>query len=202
MRYPSLMTAVGIALLGVARAPAAGQTSQTGQPPPAEIRQLITNYALVEVGGKSLPTLIEQEWRCHKDVIAGTLVLSGGGRWLLETVTREVCGDHASSRRSSDYGIYRTEAGTMHFFEEDGRESTKGGWSFFRNIDLDEIKTGTIESDGMLTVRLSDGHELVFRRVVHRVTPPADQPPAGHWQRPRGAPIKIATAMRSRANAF
>jgi hypothetical protein len=190
MRYPTLATVIGIALVGVAPAPAAAQTPRVGLAPPAEIRQLITTYTLLEVGGKSLPTLIEQEWRCHKDVIAGTLVLSGGGRWLLQTVTREVCGDQASLKRSTDEGMYRTEAGTMRLFDENGHERTKRGWSFGTDIDLDELKTGTFGSEGILTVRLSDGHtELVFREVVHRVTPPA-----GHWQRPRGAPIKIATA--------
>ncbi|HEY7479248.1 MAG TPA: hypothetical protein VH680_01930 [Gemmatimonadales bacterium] len=191
MRYPALGTAIGIVLLGVGRV-AAAQTSQVGPAPAAEIRQLITTYTLLEVGGKSLPTLIEQEWRCHKDIIAGTLVLSGGGRWLLQTVTREVCGDQTMVNRSTDDGIYRTEAGTMHLFDAAGRERTaKRGWSFGTDIDLEELKTGTFGSEGTLTVRLSDGHtELVFRQVVHRVTPPAS-----HRQRPRGAPIKIATAF-------
>jgi hypothetical protein len=190
MRYPALAIAIGIALVGGAPASAAAQTPRVGLATPAEIRQLITTYTLLEVGGKSLPTLIEQEWRCHKDIIAGTLVLSGGGRWLLQTVTREVCGDQTSVQRSTDDGIYRTEAGTMRLFDENGRERTKRGWSFGTDIDLDELKTGTFGSEGILTVQLSDGHtELVFRQVVHRVTPPA-----GYRQRPRGAPIKIATA--------
>jgi hypothetical protein len=190
MRYPALATAIGIVLLDVAPAPASAQSPQVGLAPAAEIRQLITTYTLLEVGGKSLPTLIEEEWRCHKEVITGTLVLSGGGRWLLQTMTREVCGDQTSVKRSTEDGIYRTEAGTMHLFDEAGRERTKRGWSFGTDIDLDELKTGTFGSEGTLTVRLSDEQtELVFRQVVHRVTPPA-----GYRQRPRGAPIKIASA--------
>jgi hypothetical protein len=190
MRYPALATAIGIALVGVAPGSAAAQTFQVGPAPPAEVRQLITTYTLLEVGGKSLPTLIEQEWRCHKDIVAGTLVLSGGGRWLLQTVTREVCGGQTSVQRSTADGIYRTEAGTMHLYDENGRERTRRGWSFWTDIDLDELRTGTFGSEGTLTVQLSDGHtELVFRQVVHRVTPRA-----GCRQRPRGGPIKIATA--------
>ncbi|MGH7525576.1 MAG: hypothetical protein ACREMX_02615 [Gemmatimonadales bacterium] len=194
MRHRALLPTIALALLGVARTSAAAQTTETG-PPPTPIQQLTKRYTLVEVAGKSLPTLIEKEGRCQKNVTAGVLMLSGGGRWFLETLTREVCEDRTEDDRDSDDGIYRTEGGTMRFFDDDGRVKTDRWWSIGTDIDLDQFKTGTIGNDGTLTVQLADGRtNLLFRRQGLEETPPAS-----HRQRRPGAAIRIAGTLGGRA---
>lgn len=188
MRFRAFLPAIALALLDAAWTSLAAQTSETG-PGPAELQQLITRYTLVEVGGKSLPALIEKEWRCQKNVTAGVLLLSGDGRWLLETRTRKVCGDRTEIDRDSDDGIYRTEGATMRFFDDEGRQKTDRGWSIGTDIDLDNFKTGSLANDGVLTVQLADGHtNLVFRRQVLKVVPPASH----RRHRPGAAAIRVA----------
>jgi len=194
MWFRALLPAIALALPGAAWTSLAAQTGETG-PRPAEIQQLITRYTLVDVGGKSLPALIDKEWRCRKDVTAGVLLLSGDGRWFLETLTRKVCGDRTEVDRDTEDGIYRTEGETMRFFDDEGREKTDRGWNIGTDIDLDDFKTGSVGDDGVLTVELAGGHSLVFRRQVLKVTPPAS-----HRRHHPGAPaIRVAAAFGCRA---
>jgi hypothetical protein len=189
MRIRALLPAIAPAFLVVAWTSLAAQARETG-PRQAELRQLFTRYTLVEVGEKSLPALIEREWRCRKNVTAAVLLLRGDGRWLLETQTRKVCGDRTEVDRDRDDGIYRTEGARMRFFDGEGRQKTDGGWSIGTDIDLENLKAGSIGNDGVLTVQLADGHtRLVFRRQVLRVTPPASHRPQHH---PGAAAIKVA----------
>jgi hypothetical protein len=123
-----------------------------------------TRYALVEVGGKALPTTIEKELRCQEDVTAGTLSLNPDGRWLLETVTREICGDRTEEDSDREHGTYTTQGQTLRFLDEDGRESHDSGWDGMDD-DLDEFKTGTMAADGSLTIKLADGTPLLFRKA-------------------------------------
>jgi hypothetical protein len=127
----------------------------------------VTRYALVEVAGNRLPAETEKGLRCREEVTAGTLSLSGDGRWLLETATREICGDRTEDDRDTDDGTYRAEGSTFHFLDDDGRENT-GDWGLDREIDLDDLRTGTLAQDGTLSIRLaSDKHTLVFRRQAN-----------------------------------
>jgi hypothetical protein len=124
----------------------------------------VTVYTLVRVGNDTLPARIEKEWRCQEDVTGGTLSLRQDRRWLLETTTREVCGDRIEEDHDTDQGTYTTEGETLRFLDDDGRENNDRGWDVGTDIDIDELKTGTLASDGTLTVKLADGTALVFRR--------------------------------------
>ena len=131
---------------------------------PTAATAAITRYTLVEVAGNRLPAETEKEWRCREEVTAGTLSLRDDGRWLLETATRETCGDRTKEDRDTDDGTYRAEGSTLHFFDDDGRQSD-AGWGLDRDIDLDDLRTGTLAGDGTLTIRLADDKQtLVFRR--------------------------------------
>jgi hypothetical protein len=124
----------------------------------------VTSYTLVRVGDDTLPARVEKEWRCQEDVIAGRLSLRQDGRWLLETTTREVCGERIEEDHDTDDGTYTTQGQTLRFLDDDGRENNDRGWGIGTDIDLDELKTGTLASDGTLTVKLADGTPLLFRR--------------------------------------
>ena len=156
------------ALFGLTWAPAAA--SRPAEPAlPAQSRPATpdTRYALVQVAGKPLPAQVEKEWRCREDVTAGSLTLSGDNRWLLETTTREVCGDRSEEDRDTEDGMYRTEGNTIRFLDEDGREDTDRDWGTGSDsdIDLDDLSTGTSAADGTLRVQLADGRTtLLFRR--------------------------------------
>jgi hypothetical protein len=137
------------------------QTAETAAQPASPA---VTGYTLVQVGDDTLPARVEKEWRCHEDVTAGTLSLRQDGRWLLETTTREVCGDRVEEDHDTDDGTYTTQGQTLRFLDDDGRENTDRGWGIGTDIDLDELRTGTLASDDTLTVNLADGTPLVFRR--------------------------------------
>ncbi len=153
----ALVLALAAALAGGAATQVEAQTSEAAATAPAE-----TQYKLVQVSGKPLPALVEKEWRCQEDVLSGTLTLRDDGRWLLETVIRETCGDRTEEDRDSDDGRYRAEGNTIRFFDDDGEENTDRDDD---DIDLDEFKTGIRADDGSLTVQLADGRTtLLFRR--------------------------------------
>jgi hypothetical protein len=119
----------------------------------------------VEVAGNSLPALVEKEWRCREDVVAGALTLSDDGRWLLETTTREVCGDRSKEDRDSDDGTYSSDGAALTFRDDDGDQNAEREWQVGTDIDLDEVERGTIAGDGTLSVQLADARTtLVFRR--------------------------------------
>ena len=60
-------------------------------------------------------------------------------------------------------GRYTAQGGTIRFLDDDGREDRDR--EVERDIDLDDLWTGTIASDGTLTVRLEDEKTtLVFRK--------------------------------------
>jgi len=152
---PTLAFVAGVWSLGHA------QTVETAARPASPA---VTTYTLVQVGTDTLPATIEKEWRCRDEVTAGTLSLRQDGRWLLETATREVCGDRIEQDQDTDDGTYTTRGQTLAFLDDDSRENDDRGWSIGTDIDLDELETGTLASDGTLTVKLADGTALVFRR--------------------------------------
>jgi hypothetical protein len=144
----------------------AQDTTRQASPAPAaaQVAAAGTRYSLVEVAGARLPAETEKEWRCREEVTGGTLSLREDGHWLLETATREICGDRTEEDRDTDDGTYRTEGSTLHFLDDDGRESS-AGWGLENEVDLDDLRTGTLTPDGTLTIRLAnDKHTLVFRR--------------------------------------
>jgi hypothetical protein len=124
-----------------------------------------TRYVLVEIAGKALPALVEKEWRCREDVVAGALTLSDDGRWLFETTTREACGDRSKEDRDRDDGTYSSDGAALTFRDDDGHQSAERGLKVGTDIDLDELERGTIAGDGTLRVQLADARTtLVFRR--------------------------------------
>ena len=124
-----------------------------------------TRYTLVEVRGKALPATIENELRCREDVTAATLSLSGDGRWLLETATKEICGDRTEEDSDRDHGTYTMEGQKLSFRDDDGRENHDSGSGVGADDDLDEFKSGTLAPDGNLTITLADGTPLLFRKA-------------------------------------
>ena len=138
--------------------------AQTAETAAQRASPAVTGYTLERVGGDTLPARVEKEWRCQEDVTAGTLSLRQDGRWLLETTTREVCGDRIEEDHDTDDGTYTTQGQTLHFLDDDAQENSDRGWGIGTDIDLDELRTGTLASDGTLTVKLADGTALLFRR--------------------------------------
>ena len=124
-----------------------------------------TRYTLVAVRGKALPATVEKELRCREDVTAATLSLSGDGRWLLETATKEICGDRTEEDSDRDHGTYTMEGQKLSFLDDDGRENHDSGSGTGTDDDLDEFKSGTLAPDGSLTITLADGTPLLFRKA-------------------------------------
>ena len=123
-----------------------------------------TRYRLVDVGGKALPAQVEKEWRCREDVTAGTLTLTGDGRWHLESATRETCGDRTEEDRDSEHGTYTRTGAALTFLDDDGRAESDGSRDRDGDIDLDDLKSGALAADGALRVQLADGRTtLLFR---------------------------------------
>lgn len=166
----SLLPAPVLAALSLT--PAAAQTDArdtvSGNPPPASAAAAdaptASTYKLVQVAGRELPVEVEKGWRCRDDVVSGTLSLQEN-RWRLETTKRETCGDRTREELDSDDGRYRMEGQSIRFFDEDGEANDKDWDLIGKEIDLDEMTTGTLGTDGTLTVQLADEKTtLVFRR--------------------------------------
>ena len=122
-----------------------------------------TPYLLLDLGGKPLPVRIEK-WRCHEDVVAGTLRLREDGRWRLETSVRETCGNRSKMEHDDEDGIYQAQGSTLRFLDDDGHRN-RADWDFDGEIDLDDLDRGTLAETGDLTVRLADGKTVLrFRR--------------------------------------
>ena len=139
-----------------AEAQGAGQTPATAAAP--------ESYQLVELAGKPLPALIDKERSCREEVTAGRLTLGKDGNWLLEGTTREVCGERvAETETDTGDGRYAVEGQTVRFYDDDGRDDRDRDNE--SEIDLDDLDTGTLASDGTLAVRLDDGRTtLEFRK--------------------------------------
>ena len=171
MQYRTRLEAVALSSLVVLALPAAAgaqaaDSAATSVASAVERSVLDTaRYRLVEVDGKPLPAQVEKEWRCHEEVTAGTLTLTGDGRWHLESATREVCGDRTKDDRDSEHGSYTRNGSALAFLDEDGQAESDGGRGLDKDIDLDDFKSGTLASDGALRVQLADGlTTLLFRR--------------------------------------
>lgn len=151
------VTAAGAAAQDTVPKAEAGQVGGTGAGATGE-----TRYRLVQVGGKNLPVEVEGKWRCREEVTAGTLTLRADGSWRLETLKQETCGDRTEQDRDDDDGTYRTEGDAIRFYDDDGRVIS-ADWELERELDLDDLRTGTRASDGTLNVQLADEKtRLVF----------------------------------------
>jgi hypothetical protein len=119
-------------------------------------------YRLVEVAGNALPAEVEKEWNCREQVTRGMLTLGADSTWSFRATIREVCGDRAEVDTEEESGRYSLEGGTIGFRDDD--EDDRDG-KLRRDVDLDDLETGTLAADGTLTARLEDGTTtLVFRK--------------------------------------
>jgi hypothetical protein len=124
--------------------------------------QASERYRLVEVAGSALPVEVEKEWSCRESVTRGTLTLGADSLWTLRYTKREVCGDRAEVENEDESGYYTMEGGTIRFRDDDDDDRD---WELRRDVDLDDLESGTVAADGSLTVQLRDGKTtLLFRR--------------------------------------
>lgn len=171
-RFPLALSAV-LSVAGWASVAAQTESRETEAPPaaapapqsqsaPASAAQV---FRLVQVASQALPVEIEKGWRCREDVTSGTLTLGADGRWQLQTVQRETCGDQTREELESDDGRYTADGQSFRFFDEDGEPHDKDVDLIGKDIDLDDMTRGSLTGDGTLTVQLADEKTtLVFRR--------------------------------------
>jgi hypothetical protein len=144
-----------LALLGFAALAPAEAAAQTATATATGTESAERRFRLVEVAGKALPAEVEKEWSCREYVTRGALTLGADSLWTLRTTTREVCGDRAEVDSDVDGGRYAVAGDTIRFFDDDGRKDRD--WSLSRDLDLDDLQTGSFGTDGRLIVRLADG---------------------------------------------
>jgi hypothetical protein len=120
-------------------------------------------YRLVEVAGAALPVEVEKDWSCRESVTRATLTLVADSTWVLRSTLREACGERAEVETEVEHGRYAREGTSLRFYDEDGEDDRD--WDLRREVDLDDLQSGTVGADGSLTVRLDDGKTtLVFRQ--------------------------------------
>lgn len=120
-------------------------------------------FRLIEVAGKALPAVIEEEDSCREEVVSGTLTLKADGMWILVTQEREVCGDRVEEEEEREEGKYSIEGSSIQFVDDDDDGDAEED-DTDDDLDLDDMTTGTRTAEG-LTVRLKGSDAvLVFRR--------------------------------------
>ncbi len=153
---------IALALL-LAAAPSAVQAQgpATGPEPKGPV---LTDerYRLVTIAGAPLPAVVEKDGNCREEVTKGTLALGADSLWTLHLAVREVCGDRSEQESETEGGQYSRDGGAIRF-HDDGDDDRD--WGLGHDVDVDDLKTGTVSSDGVLTVQLEDGKTtLVFRK--------------------------------------
>ena len=127
----------------------------------ATIAPTTQRYRLIEVAGTALPAEVEKSWNCREYVTRGDLTLGSDSLWSLRVTLREVCGERAEVETETEHGRYSVAGDTVRFFDDDGDDDRDTG----DDVDLDDLKGGTLAADGTLTVRLEDDRStLVFRK--------------------------------------
>jgi hypothetical protein len=127
----------------------------------ATIAPTTQRYRLIEVAGTALPAEVEKSWNCREYVTRGDLTLGSDSLWSLRVTLREVCGERAEVETETEHGRYSVAGDTVRFFDDDGDDDRDTG----DDVDLDDLKSGTLAADGTLTVRLEDDRStLVFRK--------------------------------------
>ena len=142
----TLPFALGLAVSALLTEPAAAQTSAG-------------SYALAEIGGKTLPGVIEVEGDCREEIVNATLTLNADGTWQLERHERDVCGDKTEDEKESDKGRYRVTGTSIEFMDDDGDVQTKK-----EGDDLEDLSTGTLQAN-TISVKLGATENVaVFRK--------------------------------------
>jgi hypothetical protein len=122
--------------------------------------QVTGTYQLAEIGGKALPATIETEDECREDVVSATLTLDTNGTWRMEWVEHEICpNQQPEEERENGKGRYRANGAVLEFLNDAGKSQGESDGD-----DLDDISTGTVESN---TIRVKLGNTdkmLVFRK--------------------------------------
>ena len=135
----------------------------TAAPAAAQAASQDETFRLIQVAGKALPAVIEEEDGCREEVVSGTLTLKADGIWILVAQEREVCGDRVEEEDEREEGKYSIEGSLIRFVDDDcdgdaDEDDTDD------DLDLDDMTTGTRTAEG-LTVRLKGSDAvLVFRR--------------------------------------
>lgn len=146
----------------VAASAAQGQGPATG-PEPRSGAPTDERYRLLTIAGKPLPAVVEKERSCREEVTRGTVALGADSLWSLHVTTREVCGERSEEEFDTDGGRYSREGSSLRFHDDDGDDDRD--WRLGEEMDVDDLKTGTVSSDGSLTVQMGDGKtSLVFRK--------------------------------------
>ena len=140
----SIITIGIVALTAVAANDASAQSSET--------------WRLSQVDGAALPAVVEQDDEgCREEVLSGTLTLEADGRWKLETVERETCGNEVEEETEDEDGRYTVQDGAIRFGDDDGDVETDGN-------DIDDVARGE-RTATTLTVRTGDDSRvLLFTR--------------------------------------
>ena len=120
------------------------------------------SYPLIEVAGSALPAEVEKEGNCRESVTRGDLTLGSDSLWSFRVTLREACGERAEVETETEHGRYSVAGDTVHFFDDDDDDDDR---DIGDDVDLDDLKSGTLAADGTLTVRLEDDRStLVFRK--------------------------------------
>ena len=122
------------------------------------------SYRLIQIAGRALPTIVEEEDGCREELVGATLTLANPS-WTLLTSEREVCGEVVETEEEHETGSYTLSAQTIQFRDDDDDNDDDAGEDDEDELDVDELHLGTVSTDGSLTVQLRDGQTLlVFRR--------------------------------------
>jgi hypothetical protein len=120
------------------------------------------SYRLAEVGGKPLPAEVKKELNCREFVTGGELTLGADSLWSLRVALREECGKRSEVETETENGRYSMTGDSLRFFDDDDDDDDRDDGD---DLDLDDLKSGTLSKDGTLTVRLEDDETtLVFRK--------------------------------------
>lgn len=118
-------------------------------------------FQLVQLDGEDLPAVIDHDDACHEELQTATLTLEPNGRWQLDMVENEVCGDMRREDQDDEDGRYEIDGNTIRFLDDDGDPPSPDDDP---DIDVDELHTGTLSDQGLVVV-LSDGEtELMFQQ--------------------------------------
>ena len=156
--------AVALFLIG---APATAQV----QTDPTQQQSIVGTWTLVEVDGQ-LPFTVEQKDDCVEQVTAGTLIFEEDGDWTVQLTEVETCGSDIDEDTEKEDGDYTVEGTTINFRPGDDQaaappaaERAADPTAPMREIEVDELVTGTLEGD-VIRVRIRDSQAVaVFRKA-------------------------------------
>lgn len=115
-------------------------------------------FALMEIGGETLPVTYPEEDGCEEEVLDATLSLEADGEWDLHMTKREICGEAFEEDEDEEEGTYTIDGSSYTFESPQTSPGAAPG-----EIEIEEMVEGTLEGD-VLTVRLRDGTTLRYQR--------------------------------------